>query len=540
MRRLPLLTTASLFLAIAHASAEPNPPNVLLILVDDMGFSDLSCYGGEIDTPHIQQLANQGLRFSQFYNTGRCWPTRASLMTGRYPHEAGHAMTQGERSPHRAYQGTSPELGLMIPEILNPAGYRSYHVGKWHLDSRNRTRHPIDTSPEARGFHRSYKIQTQHNFFNPWKIIDEGKLLERPAGSSPMGDGKYYLTDDLSEKTIAFLKDHSDHHSHQPFFLYLAHTAPHFPLHARQEDIDRHYDRYRVGWDVIRQKRFKKLKQQGLIPSNTKLPSRDPDTVPWDSLSNKKQEKWTTHMAIHAAMVHRVDQGIGRIIQTLENLNQLNNTLILFLSDNGASAEYLIRGDGHDPNASPGSGASYLCLEVGWSNAANTPFRMHKMWTHEGGIATPLIAHWPARLNHSHSDRRISHAQGHVVDILPTIMELANTTLPKNAPPVSGRSLAPVLAGKDLPNPDFIFWEHTGNKAIRVDDWKLVAAFGEPWELYNLKKDRTETLNVIEQHPEKVKQLKGLFAKQAKAQGVVEWSTLPMSKSKPSDTYRKK
>ncbi|MEM7145871.1 MAG: arylsulfatase [Verrucomicrobiota bacterium] len=515
---------------------ETAPPNVLLIMVDDMGFSDLGCYGGEIDTPHLDQLASSGLRFSQFYNTGRCWPTRAALMTGRYPHEAGHAMTYGDKSPHRAYQGTSPDLGLMIPEVLNPAGYRSYHVGKWHLDSRSRNRNAPDTSPEARGFHRSYKIQTQHNFFNPWKIIDEGTLVERPAGDNPMGNGEYYLTDDLSEKTVAYIKDHTTSHPDQPFFLYLAHTAPHFPLHARQKDIDRHLKRYRAGWDTIRKQRFKELKEQGLIPKETKFPPRDPDAVPWDSLSKEEQEKWATHMAIHAAMIYRVDQGIGQIVQTLKELNQLDNTLILFLSDNGASAEYLIRGDGHDPDAPAGSGASYLCLEVGWSNAANTPFRMHKMWTHEGGIATPLIAHWPAGLG----QQDISHAQGHVVDVLPTQMELADAPHPENAPPVSGRSLAPVFFKKEMPNPEFLFWEHTGNKAIRVDDWKLVGEFGKPWELYNLAIDRAETKNLIDQHPEKAKALKKLYHEQADAQGVVDWSTLPGSKSKPSDDYRKK
>jgi arylsulfatase A-like enzyme len=549
-RRSSLALRVIAALLIAHFTSAKLPaaerPNVLLIMVDDMGFSDPGCYGGEVDTPHLDALAAGGLRFTQFYNTARCWPTRAALMTGRYPHQAGHAMMYGAGAPP-AYQGTSRARGLLISEMLGQAGYRNYHVGKWHLHSRNaaaerptltRQTPGYDASwPLHRGFDRSYCVRTQNNFFNPNLMLDEARPVKRPGSN-----GDYYITEAFTDRTITYLKEHAREHADEPFFLYLAHTAPHFPLHALPEDIERHRDRYRKGWDAIRRERLARQKQLGLL--DCELSPRDELAVAWDSLTPQQQDDWATRMAIHAAMVHCVDRGIGRIVEQLKKMDAYDDTLILFLSDNGASAEYIVRGDGHDPNASPGSGETYLCLEVAWSNASNTPFRQHKMWTHEGGISTPLIAHWPNGVAKSQRGQ-FTEQVGHVIDVVPTILEVAQATTPKEldgiaAPPVTGRSLAPILSGKQREPHEFLFWEHTGNKAIRSGDWKLVGEDGGEWELYNLKADRSELHNLATEQPQRVADLAKLWQAYADKTGVVPWHDLPQSKGSPSAEYRKK
>lgn len=522
---------SSCWLIIFPATAAEKP-NVLLIMVDDMGFSDLGCYGGEVETPNLDKLAAGGLRFTQFYNPGRCWPTRISLLTGKYPHQAGHAMKFGPNAP-RAYAGHTPDQGKFVSEALNEAGYRSYHVGKWHMDSNLIKGPPNPTHPLQRGFAHSYWILTQHNFFNPWRLQDDENIIQWPAGKdNPAGDGKYYLTDDLTDRAIAQLREHAAGHADQPFFLYLAHTAPHFPLHALPEDIELHMDgRYAKGWDAIRAERHARMTKMGIV--NCGLSTRDEESVPWDSLGAADQKKWETHMAIHAGMIHRVDLGVGRIVDHLRESGMLEGTLILFLSDNGASAEYLVRGDGHDPAAPPGSGASYLCLEVGWANASNTPFRQHKMWTHEGGISTPLIAHWPSKIA---ARGELSGQVGHVIDIMPTLCDLAGAQAPEGP----GSSLAPVFAGEEREPPEFLHWEHTGNRAIRRGDWKLVAEHGGDWELYDLKTDRAETNDLSKKHPELVQLLLAKWTSYADEIGVVDWDSLPQSKASPSADYRKK
>lgn len=513
-------------------------PGFVVIMVDDMGFSDPGCYGGEVDTPHLNQLAAQGLRFTQFYNTARCWPSRASLMTGRYPHEAGHAMMFGGNAP-RAYRGTTPQQGRFVSEVLREAGYRTYHSGKWHLQSGMIPRPPAgkyrgqgynDSWPLGRGFDRSYCVKSQNNFFNPWQIYDEDQLVRRPGDH-----GDFYVTDAFSDRAVGYLKEHAEKHSDKPFFLYLAHTAPHFPLHALPADIDRHRQRYKAGWDAIRQQRLKRQREMGLL--QCELSPRDEESEPWDSLTPEQQEMWATRMAIHAGMVHCVDRGIGRIVDQLRAMNALENTLILFLSDNGASAEYIVRGDGHDPNAPPGSEKTYLCLEVGWSNASNTPFREHKMWVHEGGISTPLIAHWPDGVS---KPGRLTHQVGHIIDIVPTLLELAGVDAAAVKPSVSGRSLAPILRGEQRDPHEFLFWEHTGNKAIRQGDWKLVAEHQGPWQLFNLATDRSELNDLAGQRRDLVQSLRRQWQTFAKQTGVVDWSSLPQSRRQPSGEYRRK
>ena len=527
-----VLWLAVLLLDVVPVTAQVKSPrpNVVLIMVDDMGYSDLGCYGGEIETPNVDRLAANGLRFTRFYNTGRCWPTRASLLTGFYPHQVGHAMTYGEKAPP-GYRGTSRERALMIPEILRPVGYRSYHVGKWHLN--NRKPGPNATWPLGRGFDRSYFMATQNNYFNPRRLYEEEGLVERPGEN-----GGYYSTEALSARAVRYLKEHAAEHADGPFFLYLAYTAPHFPLHALPEDIARYRGKYLQGWDAVRRARRERQKKMGLLDCD--LSPRDPDARPWDALTKDEKQTWDTRMALHAAMIHRIDRGVGQVIGQLREMSALESTLILFLSDNGASAEYLVRGDGHDPQAPPGSAATYLCLEVGWSNACNTPFRFHKMWMHEGGISTPLIAHWPRGIE---ARGKLSREVGHVIDIVPTIEELAGVepAVTKRDQPIRpGRSLAPVLRGGIREPHPFLFWEHVGNRALRKGDWKLVAEHEKPWELYNLRNDRSELEDLASRRPEKVKKMRARWQSFADEIGVVEWSTFPQSRRKPAGHYRRK
>jgi len=514
--------------SILRAADKDSRPNILLIMVDDMGYSDIGCYGGEVDTPNLDRLAAGGLRFTQFYNTGRCWPTRAALMTGRYPHDVGHAMMFGRDAP-RAYHGLSKERALMIPEVLKPLGYRNYHVGKWHLQSRDKEAAGAASWPLGRGFDRSYCVKRQDNFFNPKLMLDEHFSIKRPGDDDP----DYYITTAFTKRTIHYLDEHKTYHSDEPFFIYLAHTAPHFPLHAPAQDVARFRERYRVGWDVIRQQRLERMEKMGILKA--KLSARDADAVAWDSLSAEEQDEWSGRMAVHAAMIYRVDVGIGKIVQKLKSIGELDNTLILFLSDNGASAEYIVRGDGNDAKAALGSGGTYRTLEVAWANASNTPFRYHKIWAHEGGISTPLIAFWPTGIKNK---GELTNELGHVVDVLPTVVELAGG---KPDQEVAGRSLVAVLRGEGKMGPErSIYWEHQGNRAIRQGDWKLVAVNGGKWEMYNLAEDRSETNDLIDVETARAEGMKISWKKWADKQGVLPWDDLKKWRPNYSKDYRMK
>ncbi len=514
------------------AANQRTRPNIVLIMADDMGFSDLGCYGAGYKTPNLDSLAAGGLRFTQFYNTGRCWPTRASLLTGLYPHQAGHAMKFGPTAPP-AYQGTSRERGPMISEVLGAAGYRCYHSGKWHLETGGQ---PNPTWPLGRGFDRSYYTRTQSNYFNPRLVYDDHHLIKRPGAKA-----EYYQTDAISDHAVHALREHAAYHSQQPFFLYLAYTAPHFPLHAKPEDIEKYRGRFSAGWDKTRQQRLARMRKMGIV--DCELSPRDADAAPWESLTPEEKRSWTDRMALHVAMIHCLDQGVGRVVRQLKEMQAWENTLVLFLSDNGASAEFLVRGDGHDPNAPAGSAATHLCLEVGWANASNTPFRFHKMWVHEGGIATPLIAHWPRGIS---ARGELTHAVGHVIDIMPTCAELAGANIPAQTPSgkaaasLPGSSLASVLQGGAREPPAFLFWEHVGNRAIRQGDWKLVAENEKPWELYNLQDDRSELHDLAAKRPELAAQLAKRWQTFADATGVVPWNSLPQSRRSPGPNYRRK
>ena len=484
-------------------------PNVLVIVADDMGFSDAGCYGGEIETTNLDRLAANGIRFTQCYSTGRCWPSRTALLTGYYPQQV-------RMDPPK---GPLPKWTRIVPHYLKPQGYRCYHSGKWHLRTAPK---PIANG----GFDRSYVIHDHDRFFSPKRHELDDKRLD------PVAEGTdFYLTSKIADYSIDFLKQHAEKHRDKPFYSYLAFTSPHFPLHAMQADIDRYRDRYLKGWDSINESRWKRMRKMGLLICD--LAPLEPDVipswnfskdrlekmigdgeadraVPWEDLTAEQKKFQATKMAIHAAMIDRMDKDIGRVIEQVKEMNALDNTLILFVSDNGASAEIIIRGDMNDKNAAAGSAGSYLCLGPGFSSAANTPLRLHKSWVHEGGTSSPLIVHWPKGLK---ARNQLRHDPCHFVDILPTILDVtgAKGFSPRwnneTAPPLPGTSLVPTLKKDGVLKHDYIYFHHGQNRAIRMVDWKLVAKGGGPWELYNLKNDRCESKNLAEKYPDRVRKM---------------------------------
>jgi arylsulfatase len=489
-------------------------PNIVLIMADDLGYSDLGCYGGEIRTPNLDQLADNGLRFTQFYNTARCWPTRAALLTGYYAQQVRRDTVPNIRS---GGAGVRQPWARLLSELLKPGGYRTYHSGKWHIDGQ----------PWENGFDHSYYLRDQGRFFNPTTHWEDGKKL--PAVEPNTG---YYATIAIADHAVKCLREHAQDFANQPFFSYVAFTAPHFPLHALPEDIERYRDTYQPGWAAIRKQRWLRQKEMGIVSAELSEVERQigppydfPEALrilgpgevnrplPWSDLTPEQQEFQATKMAIHAAMIDRMDQEIGRILQELRAMEAFENTLIFFLSDNGASAEIMVRSDGHDPSAPAGSAASYLCLGPGWSTTCNTPFRRHKTWVHEGGIATPLVVHWPAEIK---GRGEIRHNPGHVIDMVPTVLEIAGIDRPtqhndKPMPPPPGRSLVRALHLDGSVAHSDLWWCHEDNRAIRVGDWKLVAAKGDPWELFNLSVDRSERNNLATQYPKKVRELESIW-----------------------------
>jgi arylsulfatase A-like enzyme len=532
-----LFAPVLLALLLAPAWAQPRP-NVVLILADDLGFSDLGCYGSEIATPNLDRLAAGGLRFTQFYNAARCCPTRAALLTGLYPHQAGVGhMNQDWSRFGAAYAGGLNEQSATIAELLGAAGYRSYLVGKWHVANTRDPRGP--NFPLNRGFDRFYGTFGGGHFFRPDNLFD-GRAAIKP-------EGDYYFTDAVTEHAVKFLGEHGRGQKDAPFFLHVCYTAPHFPLHARPEEIAKYRDKYRDGWDALRARRYARQKELGIIDPRWRLSPRDPVARPWAEVEDK--DEWALRMAVHAAMVDRMDQGVGQILEAVGRLGAGQNTLVLFLSDNGASAEFIDTwpnpARGHKPGAATGTSESYRTLEIGWANAANTPWRENKMWVHEGGISTPLIAYWPAGIKSSRGARgRLTREVGHVIDFMPTLLELAGVAYPRTfkgraLAPLAGRSLAPVFRGRSL-GARTLAWEHEGNRAVRVGDWKLVASHGGAWELYDLAADRTEVNNLAAQRPERVGELAARWRRWAERAGVVAWERLPGASYKPSANYRRK
>ncbi len=501
-------------------AAEPPParPNILIILADDLGFSDTACYGGDIATPNLDALAKDGLRFTQFYNTARCWPSRAAILTGYYAQQIRRDTIPGVKS---GSQGVRPEWAKLLPEMLKPLGYRSYHSGKWHVDGK----------PLQNGFDHSYSLEDHDRHFAPLRHTEDDLPLP-PAAV----DSGYYTSTAIADHAIKCLKDHAEKYADKPFLEYLAFTAPHFPLQAPASDIARYRDRYLKGWDALRTERWERLRKLGIggnLLSEVERHQGPPYPFPealvklganevnrplsWTDLSPAQRAFQAEKMAVHAAMVDRMDREIGRVLDQLRAMHALDNTLVMFLSDNGASAEMMVRGDGHDPQAAAGSGATFLSLGPGWSTMSNTPFRKHKTWVHEGGISTPLIVHWPRGIA---ARGELRQAPGHVIDLVPTILEATGakrleTWAGKPIPPVPGKSLLPLFNQDGTVAHDSLWWLHEGNRALRVGNWKIVASGKDsPWELYDLSTDRSESRDLSQEKPEKVQELATLWSQQ--------------------------
>jgi arylsulfatase A-like enzyme len=495
-----LLPPFSLLHAATQTSARPN---IVIILADDMGFSDIGCYGSEIPTPNLDALAKNGLRFTQFYNTARCSPTRAALLTGLNPHQAGMgtlAEDPGKQAPANAAPGYREVLShdsVTLAEVLRPAGYHTYMAGKWHLGYHGQEKWPL-----ARGFEHFYGIISgAASYLRP--TGGRGLTLDNTPLPSP-DEKNYYTTDAFTDHAVRFVNEQKDA---APFFLYLAYNAPHWPLHARDEDIKKFVGHYRAGWDQLREQRLARQLTLGVVAPGTTLSPRDEAVRAWAALTPEQQTQLDYRMAVYAAQVHRMDFNIGRLVDSLRAAGKLDNTLIFFLSDNGACAEPYDDLGGGDFSAinqpvAAGSGGKHVgpggsSYGTGWANVSNTPFRRYKSRLHQGGIATPLIAHWPAGLKTKPG--ALTSTLGYLTDFMPTIVEVTGATYPREfagekIQPFVGRSLAPVLRGADLPADRWLYWEQYNNKAVRHGTWKAVqsAEKDSPWELYDLAIDPTE------------------------------------------------
>lgn len=517
-------------------------PNVIVILADDMGFSDAGCYGGDIHTPNIDRLASNGLKFTQFHNAARCCPTRASLLTGQYQHKVNMA-TNGN---------TLGRNGITIAEGMKQAGYNTAMVGKWHLsktkplpDKQKQLdwlNHqydpgipfaPLDSYPVNRGFDSHYGIiWGVADYFDPFSLVD---------GTEPVEDvpDDFYLTDALTKRSVENVHDFAKQDN--PFFMYLAYTASHWPLHAREEDIAKYEKMFDDGWDAMRKRRFKRQVELGLFDKDkTNLPPVQDGGADWDGMSEEEKEFMADKMAAHAAMVDRMDQGIGKLLDALEETGQLDNTLILFLSDNGASPELPKNwGPGFDRPSETregekiryegfkeaGSETTFTGIGPAWASASNTPYRYWKAEQYEGGSHTPFIAHWPAGLKVEPGST--THQPGHIMDILPTCLELAGAEYPEKyqghkITPMDGLSLTPILEGEQRKGHDRLFFEHVGGKALIEDDWKIVSLRkpNDHWRLYNLAEDPTETNNLADKYPDKLNTMVQEWTKWGKTMGL--------------------
>lgn len=503
-----------------RAAEEETPrPNIVLIMADDLGFSDIGCYGGEIKTPNLNQMATNGVRFTQFYNTARCCPTRAALMTGLYPHQAGVGlMTQATPAP--GYQGQLNRQCVTIAEVLQGAGYSTYMAGKWHLvrDGDKNGNGTKAAWPMQRGFQRYFgTIDGAGNYFAPPTLIRDNTLV--PAATLPKD---FYYTTALGQNAAQFIREHAADVTRKksPFFLYLAYTAPHWPLHAPEAQIAKYRGTYLKGWDKLRQERHTRQLAMKLVDARWPLSPRHPDAPAWESLSEGQRKEMDERMAIYAAMVDMMDQSIGLVMGEVEKLGLKGNTLTVFLADNGGCDESGLFGFERNAGSKLGTAASFASYGLCWANASNTPFRFFKKDHHEGGIASPLIVQWPARLT---AAGELRDQPGHVIDLMPTCVEVARAKYPKtfggqNIVPMEGRSLMPALEDHPIDR-EAIYWEHVGNRGVRAGDWKLVSnvRFGKGvWELYNLAADRTEQLNLAGQRPDKVQELEALWTAWAK------------------------
>ncbi len=539
-------------------------PNIVLIMADDMGYSDIGCYGGEINTPNLNGLAANGLRFTQFYNTARCCPTRASLMTGLYQHQAGVGHMMDDKG-YDSYRGDLSNNCVTIAEVLKQAGYSTYMSGKWHVTKHIKPEGPKHNWPRQRGYDRFYgTITGAGSFYDPTTLC-RGNTYVTPENDPEYQPETYYYTDAISDNATRYVREHCEGSAAKPFFMYVAYTAAHWPMHALEKDITKYKGKYDEGYACYRERRLKRLRKMGLVSKDWAMSEQPGD---WESVKHKEWE--SRCMEVYAAMVDNMDQGIGRIVAELKKQGIFDNTLILFLQDNGGCAEGMGRGEnindkwrsgvkdrkpmGKDelqphiwppmktrdgrpvlggPSVMPGPDGTYIAYGRDWANVSNTPFRYYKHWVHEGGISTPLIAHWPAQIK---SRGKLRHQPGHLIDIMATCVDVARAQYPseykgKKITPMEGRSLVPAFGNKSIER-EAIYWEHEGNRAVRQGKWKLVSRHPGKWELYDLEADRTELNNLIEKNPAKAEELKAMYEAWAKRAGVQPWPVKRLNKKK--------
>ncbi|WP_076606475.1 arylsulfatase [Rufibacter radiotolerans] len=528
----------SLFASLASYGQGKNAkPNILVIMADDMGYSDLGCYGAEIATPNLDKLAGNGIKLTQFYNTGRCCPTRASLLTGLYPHKTGMGWMTGYDMMLPGYRGDLNKNNVTIAEALKPAGYASYAVGKWHVSATTAPKGPKHNWPVQRGFDKYYGIIAgSGSFFTPGSLTNNNERITAQGTN-------YYLTDAITDTASQYISQHVAGKAKAPFFLYVAYTAPHWPLHARESDIQKYMKTYAAGWDALRAERYARQLKMGLLDKSVKLTERDKDVPAWRDIPEKDRGVWVKRMATYAAQVDVMDRGVGKILETLRKSNQLENTLVIFLSDNGGCSEDVSRQDKSLEKL--GSDESYESYRTHWANLSNTPYRLYKSHTHEGGINAPFIVSWPAGIKQKGTMNR---TPSHLIDLMPTFLEMAGaqypTTFKGNAiHALPGRSLLPMFKGQAQPERP-LFWEHEANRAVRLNDWKLVSVstakepYIQAWELYNLANDKAETNNLAAKNPEKVKELEALWNQWAQENDVLPLNGEGMGKR--GQTYKRK
>ncbi len=540
----------------ATSATAAEKPNIIYILADDMGYSDIGCYGGEIETPNLSAMAANGVRFSSFYNAARCCPTRASLLSGLYPHQAGVGWMMSDNG-YDGYRGELNRNCVTIAEVLKGAGYSTYMAGKWHVTSKVKPKDAKDKAnwPLQRGFDRFYgTIHGAGSFFDPFSLTRGNDYISPVTDAEYQPEDGFYYTDAISDHAIRFVEEHHAASAQKPFFMYVSYTAAHWPMHARERDIEKYKGKYDAGYEAVRKARLERLLKSGLVdPDAVTLPKMD------DSWKETTYLDWDKrNMEVYAAMVDSMDQGIGRILAALEETGQLENTLICYLQDNGGCAEnYGRKGEGKpragEPTLEPladdylqpdmqpkqtrdgypvrtgkgvmaGAADTYIGYGRGWATVSNTPFREYKHWVHEGGISTPLIVHWPKGVTKAGT---INHSPGHLVDLMATAVDAAGAKYPQRfhggqpIKPMEGKSLLPALAGKKVER-DAIYWEHEGNRAVRVGDYKLVAkGAAAPWELYNLAVDRSEQNDLASIDVARVVRMSRLWNEYAKRANVL-------------------
>lgn len=518
------------------AERTTNRPNIVIFLADDMGFSDIGCYGGEVQTPNIDRIAAEGALMTQFYNTARCSPSRASLITGLHPHQTGIGILNYDDSPE-GYPGTLNDRCVTIAEALEPAGYRSYMAGKWHMASD--IHHPSASWPTRRGFDEFYgTLEGAGSYFQPRTLTRGEENVEQDAD-----DPDFYYTDVISEHAVEFIQRHRAEHADDPFFMYVGYTAPHWPLHARPEDVAKYEGRFVDGWDELREQRLRRQVELGIISPDWPLTDRDPRVPAWADVEDREWE--AERMAVYAAQVDRMDQGIGSVLAELERQGIADDTIVVFLSDNGGCAEEMpietarefvttyVTFDaqtrdgrevvpGNDPSVRPGGEDTYSTYGRSWANLSNAPFREYKHWIHEGGISAPFVIRWPNGV-----PAGVTRTQPHqLTDVMSTILDITGVPYPdayqgRTILPEEGTSMIPTLVDGATDDGRDLFWEHEGNSGVRRGDHKLVRKHAKEWELYDMRADRTELHDIAADHPDLVAELRDAYDRWADRCGVI-------------------